>query len=43
MDQIHDLNNELYESLVDDEHDKAENIIDRLIKLYKDLKLSIKR
>ena len=41
MDEIHDLNNDLYEHLVDDEHNLVIRVCNKLIGKYKDIKTSI--
>ena len=41
MTEIHDLNNNLYEHLVDDEGKQVVDICDTLIGKYKDIKTSI--
>lgn len=41
MDEIHDLNNDLYEHLVDDEDNLAIRTINVLMHKYKDLKNSL--
>ena len=41
MDEIHDLNNDLYEHLVDDEFNQSVRVINILMRKYKDLKNSL--
>lgn len=41
MDEIHDLNNDLYEHLMDDEDSLVIKICNKLIAKYKDIKSSI--
>lgn len=41
MDEIHNLNNDLYEHLMDDEDKKTIRICNKLIAKYRDIKISI--
>ena len=41
MGEIHDLNNDLYEHLVDDEDSKAVTVINTLMRKLKDIKTAL--
>ena len=41
MNEIHDLNNDLYEHLMDSEDAKTINVCNKLISKYRDIKTSI--
>jgi hypothetical protein len=43
MDELHDINNELYEALHDDDNDTVHKLCTKGIKAYKDMILSVRK